>query len=672
MAELDEKSFHDLGSQTNLDHDTPSSSSDQHQIHLAKSAPTLSELEELLDPELESAISITKIINSHPTTCPGDRLGLEEGRGADVKDPQGETGWFNSIDPCSHSPFKQHITSTIDCPQPTSSFGYKSRARTGPMPDTLPHWTILERKKDTITGLPFLKIVTSTESLLEECPGTLFWTTLTPPFGRETRETPRTANFTAQTFELNITKCVKQAYPLYKKISSPKAAQSLFSLSCLGIGIPLVSRLGAEELMLIPLISRFPTPNRIYNIFKQHPKDVDSVLSITPSNKLVAIFPQLCSILFSQETCPQSIMRIVRGIITLDSLGTLVHLAHLQVVLPCQPNLAECTHGHKLQLELLHNLFCWYQDLYYQLSTNPTPFSTDDFVQRLGAQRFPILTNLDISMHMGTPGRLDYIEGIGPTVKRLGGKSGPILIELIGEAGRRYQQILKPEDLRQDALVMQLHRLASMALHNNESTRKWGLQVRTYSVTPMGLNFGIIQYLPDFRPLSLFFQEFLPPNQNLKNPRRLNSNSTRKVIRYQALKIWRKQTHTKKIKFIQTAAIHWVLSFLLGIGDRHPHNILVSLNTLEIVHIDFGICFGEGELLETPELVALEAICKRADGIMEILKIITFNCPKPIDEAFKHTQSTRTPEEFRDQLLQAIDACLIDKTTIEERTSKLV
>ncbi|KAI9631611.1 hypothetical protein KEM48_014581 [Puccinia striiformis f. sp. tritici PST-130] len=410
MAELDEKSFHDLGSQTNLDHDTPSSSSDQHQIHLAKSAPTLSELEELLDPELESAISITKIINSHPTTCPGDRLGLEEGRGADVKDPQGETGWFNSIDPCSHSPFKQHITSTIDCPQPTSSFGYKSRARTGPMPDTLPHWTILERKKDTITGLPFLKIVTSTESLLEECPGTLFWTTLTPPFGRETRETPRTANFTAQTFELNITKCVKQAYPLYKKISSPKAAQSLFSLSCLGIGIPLVSRLGAEELMLIPLISRFPTPNR--------------------------------------------------------------------------------------------------------------------------------------------------------------------------EAGRRYQQILKPEDLRQDALVMQLHRLASMALHNNESTRKWGLQVNQWF-------------------------ELLLQDLNFRSKGR-----------------WKKK-----------------------------NNLVIFEGILK---------------------VALEAICKRADGIMEILKIITFNCPKPIDEAFKHTQSTRTPEEFRDQLLQAIDACLIDKTTIEERTSKLV
>ncbi|POW05013.1 hypothetical protein PSTT_09978 [Puccinia striiformis] len=532
MAELDEKSFHDLGSQTNLDHDTPSSSSDQHQIHLAKSAPTLSELEELLDPELESAISITKIINSHPTTCPGDRLGLEEGRGADVKDPQGETGWFNSIDPCSHSPFKQHITSTIDCPQPTSSFGYKSRARTGPMPDTLPHWT--KRKKDTITGLPFLKIVTSTESLLEECPGTLFWTTLTPPF---------------------------VASPLLIGKECPASEPSSYDMD-----------------PITPIEDKFL--DIIYNIFKQHPKDVDSVLSITPSNKLVAIFPQLCSILFSQETCPQSIMRIVRGIITLDSLGTLVHLAHLQVVLPCQPNLAECTHGHKLQLELLHNLFCWYQDLYYQLSTNPTPFSTDDFVQRLGAQRFPILTNLDISMHMGTPGRLDYIEGIGPTVKRLGGKSGPILIELIGEAGRRYQQILKPEDLRQDALVMQLHRLASMALHNNESTRKWGLQVNQWF-------------------------ELLLQDLNFRSKGR-----------------WKKK-----------------------------NNLVIFEGILK---------------------VALEAICKRADGIMEILKIITFNCPKPIDEAFKHTQSTRTPEEFRDQLLQAIDACLIDKTTIEERTSKLV
>ncbi|KAI7954270.1 hypothetical protein MJO28_006817, partial [Puccinia striiformis f. sp. tritici] len=108
----------------------------------------------------------------------------------------------------------------------------------------------------------------------------------------------------------------------------------------------------------------------------------------------------------------------------------------------------------------------------YLLSTfyDPHPPLTDGLVQRLPAQRFPVLTNPDISMHGGTPSQLDYIEGIFPTVKQL-------------------------------------------------------------------------------------------------------------------------------------AAIHLVLSFLLGIGDRHPYNILVSLNTLEIVHTEFGICFGRGKLLKTPELV---------------------------------------------------------------------
>ncbi|KAI7941169.1 hypothetical protein MJO28_013454, partial [Puccinia striiformis f. sp. tritici] len=131
-----------------------------------------------------------------------------------------------------------------------------------------------------------------------------------------------------------------------------------------------------------------------------------------------------------------------------------------------QPNLAESMCGYKLQLEILRQLFCGYRDLYYELSTTPTPPSTDGFVQRLQAQCFSILANLDISMHVGTPGQLNYIEGICPM-----------------------------------------------------------------------------------------------------------------------------------------AAIHLVLSFLLGIGDGQPYDILVSLNTLGIVHIDFGICFGQGKLTKTLELV---------------------------------------------------------------------
>ncbi|KAI7942804.1 hypothetical protein MJO29_012648, partial [Puccinia striiformis f. sp. tritici] len=265
-----------------------------------------------------------------------------------------------------------------------------------------------------------------------------------------------------------------------------------------------------------------------------------------------------------------------------------------------QPNLAESTHGYKPQLEILRQLFCGYQNLSMNFLRLPLPLQQMALYKGYKPNAFqfsPIWISLCMWVHSADWTTLKAF------AQRWEERTNPYLVNRGDRTA--VQQILKPEDLRQDALIMQLHRLANMAVHNNESARKWGLQVQTYS-----------------------------------------------------------------------AAIYSVLSFLLGIGDRQPYNILVSLDTLEIVHIDFGICFGQHKLLKTPDLVpirltndfelllqdlnvrsqgrwkkqnnlvifegifkvALEAICNRADGIMEILKIITSNCPKPINEAYKHTQ----------------------------------
>jgi hypothetical protein len=47
---------------------------------------------------------------------------------------------------------------------------------------------VLEWKKDPITGVPFLDVVTSAGSMLEERPSTVFWTTLSSALSKETRE----------------------------------------------------------------------------------------------------------------------------------------------------------------------------------------------------------------------------------------------------------------------------------------------------------------------------------------------------------------------------------------------------------------------------------------------------------------------------------------------------
>lgn len=34
-----------------------------------------------------------------------------------------------------------------------------------------------------------------------------------------------------------------------------------------------------------------------------------------------------------------------------------------------------------------------------------------------------------------------------------------------------------------------------------------------------------------------------------------------------------------------------IVGYVIGLGDRHPQNIMIQKNTGKIVHIDFGDCF---------------------------------------------------------------------------------
>ena len=45
------------------------------------------------------------------------------------------------------------------------------------------------------------------------------------------------------------------------------------------------------------------------------------------------------------------------------------------------------------------------------------------------------------------------------------------------------------------------------------------------------------------------------------------------------------------------------VGYILGLGDRHVQNILIDCHTAELVHIDLGVAFEQGEILPTPETV---------------------------------------------------------------------
>lgn len=55
--------------------------------------------------------------------------------------------------------------------------------------------------------------------------------------------------------------------------------------------------------------------------------------------------------------------------------------------------------------------------------------------------------------------------------------------------------------------------------------------------------------------------------------------------------------------FAASLAVVSAASYVLGIGDRHLDNYLLSIDTAEVVPIDFGYSFGIGALLPVPEML---------------------------------------------------------------------
>ncbi len=59
----------------------------------------------------------------------------------------------------------------------------------------------------------------------------------------------------------------------------------------------------------------------------------------------------------------------------------------------------------------------------------------------------------------------------------------------------------------------------------------------------------------------------------------------------------------KQRAYTASLAVSSMVGYLVGLGDRHLDNMMLDLQTGEVVHIDFNVCFERGLKLRVPELV---------------------------------------------------------------------
>lgn len=195
------------------------------------------------------------------------------------------------------------------------------------------------------------------------------------------------------------------------------------------------------------------------------------------------------------------------------------------------------------------------------------------------------------------------------------------------------------DDLRQDAIMEQVFSQVSELLATNTSTRQRNLGIRTYKVQPLNSNAGIIEFVPNTIPL----HEYLMPAHERYYPKDLKGTQCRKEIsdvQTQRLEVRLKRYRSiterfhpvmryffmekfydpdewfeRRLAYTRSTAAISMLGHILGLGDRHGHNILLDEKTGEAVHIDLGVAFEMGRVLPVPELVPFRLTRDIVDGM---------------------------------------------------------
>ncbi|KAL3475819.1 armadillo-type protein [Aspergillus californicus] len=210
------------------------------------------------------------------------------------------------------------------------------------------------------------------------------------------------------------------------------------------------------------------------------------------------------------------------------------------------------------------------------------------------------------------------IVSFDPILHVLQTKKRPRRMTLKGNDGNSYMYALKGhEDIRQDERVMQLFGLVNTLLDNDSESFKRHLSVQRFPAIPLSQNSGIIGWVTNSDTLHALIKEYretrrillniehrimlqmAPDYDNLTLMQKVEvfgyamDNTTGKDL-YRVL--WLKSQSSeawleRRTNYTRSLGVMSMVGYILGLGDRHPSNLLLDRVTGRVVHIDFGDCF---------------------------------------------------------------------------------
>ncbi|KAF2724888.1 hypothetical protein K431DRAFT_261173 [Polychaeton citri CBS 116435] len=254
----------------------------------------------------------------------------------------------------------------------------------------------------------------------------------------------------------------------------------------------------------------------------------------------------------------------------------------------------------------------------------------------------------------------------------------PRKITVRGSDGKLYGILCKPkDDLRKDQRLMEFNGMINRALKRDADSSKRGLYIKTYAVTPLSEESGIIEWVEGIKPirdilLNLYYRKGIKPNYNdirntlneaCKGPEHAHIFVDKILSTFKpALHEWFTETFAEpeawfaaRLKYARSAAVMSMTGHMLGLGDRHGENILLQEGTGGVFHVDFNCLFDKGLTFEKPEVVPFRLTPNMVDAMG----------PHGYDGPFRKSSelTLQLLRQNKDTLMTILETFLYDPTT---------
>lgn len=263
------------------------------------------------------------------------------------------------------------------------------------------------------------------------------------------------------------------------------------------------------------------------------------------------------------------------------------------------------------------------RDLHFNHKCTPCPLVVP--IETCLTATLPTLTD-NLKRHKAFSGDVITISSFLDEVLVLGSLAKPRKLTARGSNGVNYGLLIKPkDDLRTDQRLMEFNGMINRSLKRDAESSRRQLYIRTYAVTPLNEECGIIEWVEGLKTLrdillNIYRSRGIVPNyhslQQMMKEAAVGDKNTKIftegvlgmfppvlpnwfISQFPNPSIW----FTARLRYTRSCAVMSMVGTILGLGDRHGENVLLEEGNGGIFHVDFNCLFDKGLTFAQPERV---------------------------------------------------------------------